>query len=769
MSQAGLIDIEGSHPQIPTQFDGDSGSAIPVANVLTMEGLTVANSTNSKPVFISASGSTVVTEVQVGAAITGSPPDKNDAGIVSFDDTQFTVDTNGYVQLIGGGGRVDSFTPDDGNVVSADGAGNVNLYGDTVANGTYVKPLYTTGTPESNLVTSNIQVATAVTGAPSDKLDAGIASFDDTYFTVNTDGYVSQTQAGIDTATANYIVDPNGTKAEYTTLATAYAAASSGDIIFIKEGTYTEDLTIDKNISIVGFLGENRPGTLLVKLSGKLTFSGNYKVRIQGISHSTNGDNLIDCNGNDANVWYENCNVSVETAITGYVLDGSGSTGNIYLSNCYVLGTGTAKLFDISVSGKVFWIHNTWLEGFTTASTMSNSTVNVNNSKGMTPLAITGAGRILADKMWFGALKSPFSNTQFLTVSSSNASAIRNSYISSGTEVAITVTSGTLSLTQSTIQSTNGTAVIDGAGTLEYAGLSFLSTSTITTTTQTVLSEGPNRKLSGTGYLQIPAGTTAQQPGSPADGMIRYNSDLFTYEGYDSNSALWLNLAGGVIQWNVDVVEINDDFIGAYAQNILGGGWVFNKSATGSINTIDDPGGHPGIIELQVSATSDDAYGARGKTGNPDILIGNGSIRMDFLIKIPTLFDVTDDGIIKIGLGVDDPFSTSSDYVFFIYDRSTSTNWIPQVASSASTTTASGGSSVAVDTNWTHLRMEINAGSTNVDFWIDGVDAGSATTNIPSTALCPNLKITKNAGSTARSFYIDAFRMYYKLTSNRWS
>lgn len=38
--------------------------------------------------------------------------------------------------------------------------------------------------------------------------------------------------------------------------------------------------------------------------------------------------------------------------------------------------------------------------------------------------------------------------------------------------------------------------------------------------------------LSSTGYLDIPSGTTAQRPGSPNSGMIRYNTTLGIFEGY---------------------------------------------------------------------------------------------------------------------------------------------------------------------------------------------------------------------------------------------
>ena len=49
--------------------------------------------------------------------------------------------------------------------------------------------------------------------------------------------------------------------------------------------------------------------------------------------------------------------------------------------------------------------------------------------------------------------------------------------------------------------------------------------------------------VSATDAVRIASGTTAQRPGSPAHGDLRYNSTLSTIEGY-SNSA-WANLASG--------------------------------------------------------------------------------------------------------------------------------------------------------------------------------------------------------------------------------
>lgn len=48
--------------------------------------------------------------------------------------------------------------------------------------------------------------------------------------------------------------------------------------------------------------------------------------------------------------------------------------------------------------------------------------------------------------------------------------------------------------------------------------------------------------LSGTGQLDLPAGTTAQRSGSPNSGMIRFNTTLSQFEGY--NGTAWGQFGG---------------------------------------------------------------------------------------------------------------------------------------------------------------------------------------------------------------------------------
>lgn len=63
--------------------------------------------------------------------------------------------------------------------------------------------------------------------------------------------------------------------------------------------------------------------------------------------------------------------------------------------------------------------------------------------------------------------------------------------------------------------------------------------------------------LSGTGQIKVPAGTTAERSGSPANGMIRYNSTLSKLEGY-SNSA-WQTITGGATGGGADQVFYEND------------------------------------------------------------------------------------------------------------------------------------------------------------------------------------------------------------------
>lgn len=54
-----------------------------------------------------------------------------------------------------------------------------------------------------------------------------------------------------------------------------------------------------------------------------------------------------------------------------------------------------------------------------------------------------------------------------------------------------------------------------------------------------------NPTIPGTEYILFPSGTTAQRPGSPINGMVRFNTDLSVLEVYESS--LWDPIIGGLV------------------------------------------------------------------------------------------------------------------------------------------------------------------------------------------------------------------------------
>lgn len=62
--------------------------------------------------------------------------------------------------------------------------------------------------------------------------------------------------------------------------------------------------------------------------------------------------------------------------------------------------------------------------------------------------------------------------------------------------------------------------------------------------------------LTGTGVLDLPVGTTAQRPGSPTSGMIRFNTTLSQFEGY--NGTAWSQVGGGATGGGADTVFLEN-------------------------------------------------------------------------------------------------------------------------------------------------------------------------------------------------------------------
>jgi hypothetical protein len=65
-----------------------------------------------------------------------------------------------------------------------------------------------------------------------------------------------------------------------------------------------------------------------------------------------------------------------------------------------------------------------------------------------------------------------------------------------------------------------------------------------------------NPTFSGTGFMLIPKGTTAERPVSPVNGEIRYNTDTSQFEGYQGGA--WGQLGGGATGGGGDEVFVEN-------------------------------------------------------------------------------------------------------------------------------------------------------------------------------------------------------------------
>ena len=100
---------------------------------------------------------------------------------------------------------------------------------------------------------------------------------------------------------------------------------------------------------------------------------------------------------------------------------------------------------------------------------------------------------------------------------------------------------GTFTLENLTISGVLNVPTITGAAYVRTNSLVVSGVSTLGVTTVTTLTVTGNAGFTTTSHIQIPSGTSAQRPGTPTAGMIRYNSENQQFEGY---AAAWGGFGG---------------------------------------------------------------------------------------------------------------------------------------------------------------------------------------------------------------------------------
>jgi hypothetical protein len=178
MSQAGIVDIEQAHPQIPTMFVTNSGTAIPLANVLEVLGSIVA--ANGAPLKTTGSGNTITVVTQYTTAAASSVG--TNAGLASFNSSEFTVDSNGYVSLssapvnitlTGNTGGALSPTAGNFNIVTAYGSPVFAGSGSTLTLSFLQSNFYLGQVPPSSITSGLTNISITCTGTGMNAITSG--------------------------------------------------------------------------------------------------------------------------------------------------------------------------------------------------------------------------------------------------------------------------------------------------------------------------------------------------------------------------------------------------------------------------------------------------------------------------------------------------------------------------------------------------------------------------------------------------------------------
>ncbi len=273
----------------------------------------------------------------------------------------------------------------------------------------------------------------------------------------------------------SYIVDATAGQGNYTTIAAALTAATAASFagdIFIRPGTYTENLTLVAGVNLVAWPGDGIAGTVIIK--GNCTFSTAGTVVISGIQLQTNSAALVTVSGNAASILnLVNCNLVMAT--TAIVYSSSSGSSQINLYQCTGnISAGSVTPFDMSSAGvlTVIGCNITNTGASTTSTTMSAGTAVFQNNNFQFAITNSSTGGLTSAYNYYNTAAI---NTASATIGGSGTNKFSSDVFLAGTASAVSV-GGTATFTSCQFSSSN-TNAITGAGTLTTIGCQFTGSS----------------------------------------------------------------------------------------------------------------------------------------------------------------------------------------------------------------------------------------------------------------------------------------------------
>lgn len=191
---------------------------------------------------------------------------------------------------------------------------------------------------------------------------------------------------------------------QYSTISAAIAAAQPGDVINVAAGTYTEDLTIAKNITLKGpNAGISGNGTRLAEAvlsNSKITFTGSFSSTFCGFKlYQTNNTSETVTISSTSSVSFRNNILERFGVGTGQVCralyTNTNATGNIVIDGNKFTGDDSGNLF----GGHKTWQAGIWTSGNTNLKITNNYFEHCRAAMNINPISagVTISGNTFTD------------------------------------------------------------------------------------------------------------------------------------------------------------------------------------------------------------------------------------------------------------------------------------------------------------------------------------------------------------------------------------
>lgn len=330
-------------------------------------------------------------------------------------------------------------------------------------------------------------------------------------------------------ACSNIIVAPTIAEgASYTTITAALAAASSGDTICIKPGTYTENITLVDGVDLCTLtIGEKHNQT--VTLKGKITFGTCVDATISGLYIETNSDYFIEDTGSTAGtITFYDCSLLFNSD----AINLNNSNRELQFERCILTRlTNSTKLATVTSCASIGFRYCA-LEGQSytpVASTIADGDWSFSFCSGgpLAHVTSTGTSSFQCLNSTFGYNGGP---TVWTLSGTGTVHRIYNTYMDSGSAAPLVVNGSASARVANNHFYTSNASPVTGTGSITFTDNSFYGTSgtpTATTFDTGISWPGITRSTTQPAFLAYNSANDTNQTGNGATVTVEFDTEIF--------------------------------------------------------------------------------------------------------------------------------------------------------------------------------------------------------------------------------------------------